>query len=847
MFKRRFSFILTFLLIQTFVSAQNLKSPDQFLPHKLGEHFTPHHLLADYFSHVAENSNRMTLLEYGKTSQGRPLLLATISTPENLSRIEDIRQAHLSRTGLSNSNAAKNDDIAVVWLSFGVHGNEAGVPESALASVYELANPANARTGEWLKNAVVLFDPCLNPDGYSRYTHWYRNVSNKVIDPNPSVREHNEPWPGGRVNHYLFDLNRDWAWQTQVETQQRIKQYHRWMPHVHVDFHEMYHNDPYYFAPAAAPYHQFITDWQGEFQMEVGKNHSRYFDEKGWLYFTREVFDLFYPSYGDTYPTFNGAIGMTYEQGGHSRAGRAIDMENGDTLKLIDRIEHHVVAALSTVEVSAKNARRLNEHFDAYFKKSNSNPVGTYRSYVIKQSNSNDRIKALVELLDRNGIQYGTVEKPGRHTAYVYDTGKEESVNVEKGDLLISAYQPMSVLVQVLFEPETYLSDSLTYDITAWSLPYAYGLEAYALTQKIDNQPGFTLPSKAAPSPQGTPYTWLFRWESLDDARLLGSLMQAGVQLRCASLPFEIEGQRYNAGTLLITRADNKPLGDQLEATISGIAKQFDKELISVSTGFSKWGPDFGSEKMRLLKKAKVLALSGESVSVNSFGQVWHYFEQDLDYPLSIIDAKDFNSKLLSNYNVLIMTDGFYSRTISSDELDEIKAWIRDGGRLIAVGSALSLLEDKSGFTLKKYATDGEKSEAKKARENEALSSRLNHYSGRERRSISNSTPGAIYKLKMDNSHPLGFGLPDYYFSIKTTGRAYKHLKNTWNVGHIDENPLVIGFAGSKVKERMTETTVFGVQSMGRGQVIYMVDNPLFRGFWENGKFLFSNAVFLVQ
>ena len=299
------------------MNAQGLKSPQEFLRTEYGKQFTPHYLVADYVKHVAANSDRVTLIEYGQTNEDRPLLLATITTKENQQNIASIQNHHLNKIGLGNSEAESIDkDFAVVWLSFGVHGNEAGASESSMNVIYKMANPANQTTGEWLDNSVVLFDPSINPDGYNRYTQWVRGISGKTAHPGHTDREHMEPWPGGRVNHYLFDLNRDWAWQTQVESQQRVSQYSKWMPHIHVDFHEMGYDNGYYFAPAAEPYHKHITDFQRDMQVDIGKNHAKYFDRNGWLYFTREVFDLFYPSYGDTWPMFNGAVGMTYEQAG---------------------------------------------------------------------------------------------------------------------------------------------------------------------------------------------------------------------------------------------------------------------------------------------------------------------------------------------------------------------------------------------------------------------------------------------------------------------------------------------------------------------------------------------------
>ena len=842
--QQKISFITGLILFPLFLYSQ-LQTPDEFLPHKLGETFTPHYMLVDYMEHVAANSQNVLLKSYGMTNQKRPLLLATVSSPENLARIEDIRKNNLIKTGLLEGMPDPNLDVAIVWLSFSVHGNEAAGSESSMAIMYDLVDPNNTSTQEWLKNTVVLVDPALNPDGYSRYTHWYRNIANKTPDSGPSTREHREPWPGGRVNHYLFDLNRDWAWQTQVESQQRMKVYHDWMPHIHADLHEQFHNNPYYFAPAARPYHDYITDWQTDFQIEIGKNHAKYFDAKGWLYFTKEVFDLLYPSYGDTYPTFHGSIGMTYEQGGHSRAGRAIQITNGDTLTLADRIAHHKTTALSTVEIGSKNVKRIVAQFEDYFDKSQNAPPGEYKTFVVKGSNSTSRLKAFCAMLDKNKIQYGKIDKGSTlKEAYNYQTGENTSLKVEANDLVISAHQPLGLFTQVLLEPKPGLEDSLTYDITAWSLPYAYGLETYASKQKVKVNTGYDFGTYSNNLGQNkTAYAYLATWNSLSNAQFLGALLKSGVKVRYANGNFDLEGKKYAPGTLIMTRADNRKVAnfDQIVATT---AQEFQQEITAVQTGFVDSGKDLGSGSLTFIEAPKIAILSGEKTSSLSFGQVWYFFEQNLNYPISIFDADNLSSINLEDYNLLVMPEGRYS--LNDNALDKLNSWISGGGRLIAIGSAVGSLEDKKGFNLTKFADDADKSGAEKARKQAALDHRLDDFAGQERRSIAHFIPGAIFKLDIDNTHPLGYGLPDYYFTLKTGSRSYQHLKNSWNVGSFGAELMVSGFAGSQAQEGLKNTTVFAVQEKGRGSVTYMVDNPLFRAFWENGKFLFSNAVFLV-
>lgn len=833
---------LTLLALPWYTQAQ-LQGPNNFLPHRLGETFTPHHLLVDYFQQVADQSDRVQLYQYGLTNEKRPLLHAYVSTPENLARLETIRENNLRRAGLLEGEPDPALDVAIVWLSFSVHGNEAAGSEASMGVVYDLANPNNSETSEWLKNTVVILDPSINPDGYSRYTHWLRGVANKLPNPNPNVREHREPWPGGRVNHYLFDLNRDWAWQTQIESQQRMKEYQQWLPHIHADLHEQYYDNPYYFAPAARPYHQYISDWQAAFQIEIGKNHAKYFDRNGWLYFTKEVFDLFYPSYGDTYPTFTGAIGMTYEQGGSGRSSRAILTPNQDTLTLLDRITHHRTTALSTVEIAARNADRLIDNFGKYYRETQQDPKGKYKAYVIKGNNPRGKIKAFCALLDKNGIRYGRTNSNTSVQAYNYQTGANTRISVAANDLIVSAYQPFSILTQVLLDPSAELEDSLTYDITSWSLPYAYGLETYATTQRLPVEAEYAFSPTPDPDEIVTPeaYAYLVNWKSMEEARFLAGLIQRGIIVRYASQPFTIEGNSYAPGTLVITRADNRK-NPNFAAAVRELSSTQKIPVVSIQTGFSEQGPDLGSDAVRLVDPPKVALLYGDRISSNSFGQAWHYLEQRLGYPLGIYDAGEINRIDLNNYNLLIMPEGRYQ--LNKTVMNEITDWISEGGRLIAIGYANSALADKAGFNLSEYATDEAEKKAERKMEEDHLESRFEDYAGDARRRISRSLPGAIFKLKMDNTHPLAFGFPDYYFSLKTNTLHFAPLKNTWNVGIIEDDPMISGFVGAKAKENMKNTVVFGVQEKGDGSVVYLIDNPLFRAFWENGLILFSNAIF---
>jgi hypothetical protein len=826
-------------------SQNAIQSPDEFLPHNIGEQFSEHSQLVAYYQHVAANSDRVKLVEFGRTNQLRPQLLAIVSSPENLRRMEEIRLNNLRLAGLASGQPDNANPIAVVWLGFSVHGNEAAGSEASMPVLYELTNPANKNAAEWLKNTVVLIEPSVNPDGYSRYTAWYKQASPDRPDIDPKAREHNEPWPGGRVNHYLFDLNRDWAWATQVETQNRLKVYNDWLPQVVADLHEQYYDAPYYFAPAAQPYHQYLTQWQSDFQVEAGKNHARYFDENGWLYYTKEIFDLFYPSYGDTYPCFNGAIGMTYEQGGHSRAGRAIEMPNGDTLTLQDRVSHHVATALSTVEVASKNAGRLVNNFADYFNKSKISPPGPYKAFVVKASNPAHTVKAFTALLDRHKIQYGKAGKSaGPFSGYNYLTGKETKFSLGENDLVISAYQAKGLFAQVLLEPEPVLVDSLTYDITAWSLLHAYGLEAFAVKQRIDHTQGYDIEKTKKANYPASAYSYLLPWNSMQSARFLAAAQKLGIIVRTAEEAFEVEGKNYSAGTLIITRADNRKMAG-FDETLQALAAEWEMGLMPVQTGWAESGHDFGSEAVRLVAQPKVLVLSGEKTYDNEFGQVWFYFDKVLNYPATIMDAGQLSASALAGYNTLVLPEGSYG--FDDDAIELLGDWVGKGGRLIAIGAANRSLADKKGFNLAQFASDAGKEKAKTEAEQIALDHRTALYKDRVRTSLSDHLPGAVVGVRMDPSHPLAFGLKEHYFSLKTNDIRYDIVKDAWNVGYLEKDFTSHGFIGHNLKKKLQNSTVFAVQDKGQGKVIYLIDNPLFRSFWEEGKLLFSNALFLVN
>jgi hypothetical protein len=803
--KSRFTFLFSLLLLTA--NSQTSFSPENVLGYKIGAQFTRHEKVVNYFDKLQSAFPKQVRINpYGQTNEKRDLFFAIIASEENFKRIEEIRLNHLKNS--------TEENVAIVWLSYNVHGNESSGTEAAMQTAYELLTQQK----ELLKNTIVIIDPCLNPDGRERYVNFYNQYGSTPVNSNRISADHNEPWPGGRANHYLFDLNRDWAWLTQIESKQRIKAYNLWLPHVHVDFHEQAINEPYYFPPAAEPYHEVITKWQREFQKEIGKNHAKYFDKAGWLYFSKEIFDLLYPSYGDTYPTYNGAIGMTYEQGGSGRAGLSVLTNTGDTLTLYDRVEHHVTTGISTVEVSSDKYRKLIEEYQQFATKKKF----TYQSYLLDGNAPN--LGDLLKLMDQHEISYSHAIPNISIKGFDYFTSKEGNYKTKEGDVIISTNQIKGTFINVLFEPKTELSDSLTYDLTAWSLPYAYGISTVASSTLLE---GKTYANKAKENQLNeTNYAYLCQWNNLNSAKFLTRLLNNNILVSFSESSFEINKRSYEKGTLIITRGQNKqPDFDKL---IVKYANESGVELHSISSGMVDKGKDLGSSLVKNIPRQRIGVLIGAETSSLSAGEIWHFFEQEIKLGVSLIMEEDLSSAL-DEIDVLFIPEGDYTPDFS------VNNWVDEGGKLIVMGNAAASFVNHEiyGLDLKKEELD-------------TLNKTIS-YENTERNEISNTIAGAIYACELDNSNPLCFGYTQPYFTLRLTPELYTLKDGTHPFTIKTNDALIAGFSGAYVKNKQASAIITGIESKGKGCVIYLLDNPLFRGFWQNGKLQIMNAIYFVN
>jgi hypothetical protein len=808
-------------------------SPQQVLGYGIGERFTDHAGVVRYFEALATAlPNLARLQRYGETNEGRALVQMVFARPDHLARLDDIlaRNAQLADPATTESQARSiaASNPAVVYFSYGVHGNESSSPEAAMWSAYDIARNA-AEVAGVLDSLVIVIDPVVNPDGRDRYVNWYRSALGVRANPNPEAREHFEPWPGGRVNHYLFDLNRDWSWATQVETQARLATWNRWNPHVHVDFHEMGHNSSYFFFPATPPinplYPKHILDWGAYF----GAANARAFDAQGWSYYTGEGFDLFYPGYGDSWPSLLGAIGMTYEQAGHSSAGLAIAREIGDTLTLTQRATNHRTTGNATLRAAAARKTELLNDFVTFYQ-----TMGNDLQDVLIVPGDRSRADALLQLLERQGIRVERATRAFRANATPH-TSYAARREFPAGTLLVRARQPRGRLAVTLLQPETVLDASFSYDISAWSLPYAYGIEAHSIRRPPDA--GWTAITRTQPVAGAAPANALGLLAEPGFANWPAVIryLQQGGRVRVMDEAFTIEGRQWPAGTLFFPRLGVRDYAQKLQNT--GIS-QF---AVPVSTGRAAVGHDLGTDEAYDLELPRVALLSGNGVSANAFGAQWFFLEHTLELPFDQLLLERLGSTDLSLYDVIIAPDMPRS-AFSEATTTAVRQWIQRGGTFIATGSAARGV----GAAVAEIRM---RADSSRLPDSTRIARALRGREVREQDSWREQVPGAILTVQLDPAHPLAFGVgvsgdPTRMFVLHTGAQAFEPDPAFESVGFFRaELQKVSGVISERNLGRLERSSWLVMKNMGSGRAILFVDDPIFRHFWYSGFQPFANAI----
>ncbi len=828
---------------------EKMPRPDAVLGYPLGTRFTHWDRIVDYLHQLAAASPRVKMIEYGRTYEGRPLVLLAVSSPANMQRLDEIQRDHqrlADTTALTESDRDRltRQTPLVVWLAYGVHGNESSSAEAAMGVSYLLA-AGQGDFAKMLDNMVVLIDPLENPDGRERYVSGFEQRRGAAPNPDRSAAEHSEAWPGGRQNHYVIDLNRDWAWASQQETRFRIAAYRSWEPQVCVDFHEMGSDSSYFFPPAAEPIHPQIDRRVVSWLETFGRGNAEVFDKLGWVYFKGESYDLFYPGYGDSYPSLRGAVGMTYEMAGGGRGGLALTLPDGTRLTLADRVARHLTTSLSTLRTASVNNRRLMEDFVANRLKAAADP----RVYV--WSGEQPEARALADLLLLHGIRvHQTSEAADIPVRNLAGEGTESPRRFPAGTYVVSTTQPLGNLIEALLERESPMNEGFVerqrrrleqnmnqqfYDVTAWSLPYAFNVETWVASSSPGNlRP---VPEASGEGIRGggeNDLGYLVPPQGIASYRFAAELQKRRIVHRLAMGSLSA-GNDLPAGTLFIPRRGNSA---ELRTALQSLLKEDGLDAQAVTSSFAMKGVSLGSNDVEAIKPVRTGLLSGTGVDATSFGYLWHLFDQEIGLAHDRIDLAQLGQMDLSELDALVMPSGDYEDALSPRAREALDAWVKAGGVLVAIGDAVEWLQKHEMTTIKSWQAPkkDESSEDPEGGETAAEKSLAS-------RPI--FTPGAILATEMQPSHPLTLGLrssPMVLFEGSTVLKATGDPRKDVLVAK-SPSPVVAGFAWPEAEERLAGALLVGMETRGKGGVVVFAQDPAFRLFWRATTPILLNAV----
>lgn len=874
-----------------------IPSPAAFFGEPLGTRFHRHEEILAYLEALVDASERVTMWEYGRTYEGRPLRLLAISSPDNIQRLEEIRLKHRRLASPAPVASVEREALAAtqpafVWLAYGVHGNETSSSEAAMATAHVLA-AATAGWEERLREVVVLLDPLSNPDGRERYLSSFLSRRGREPNPDPRSLEHFEPWPGGRFNHYLIDLNRDWAWATQQETRHRLEAYRSWEPQIYVDLHEMSSDSTYFFPPPADPVHPAIGRRVLRWLETFGQGNANSFNEMGWLFYNRQQYDLFYPGYGDSYPSLRGAVGMTYEVAGGGKAGQVLRLKDGSLWTLADRLARHLVSSLTTVETAAANRVALLQDF-----MQGRLAASTRLSQSLIWDPDQPEARSLAELLALHGVEVGQLTADVEMAARPGIGGSEARHRFPTGSYTVSTAQPLSHLVDALMNVDSPLSPEFVerqrrrveanlsaefYDITAWALPLAYGVETWVVYGEPPAQRKMGAAAGSLRGPGGL--GWAIPPQGLATYRLGAALSRWGVRHRLALTSFEADGRSFPRGTLLLLRRGNpEDLPRRLEKWAS------DEGMIVLGVGVSTLGTGLapGSNDLVAVRPVSVGLATGEGLSPTSVGHLWHLLDQSVGLPHRQINLQELASapasgreSVLADLDVLILPDGRgYEAAFGEKGAETLRQWVEAGGSVVGVGEASSWLVDiglyeegttspaagsrdtdmRSGSPGSRGWSDGRMANVFDG-ELGALHDALDEELSEDILGLDDDlpesrapgpplspmldVPGAALSTKMSELHPLTAGIAAPPAALVQGRRILRPsgLPDQDVLTVALDRPVLSGFAWPEAEEQLAGSLLVGSQDRGRGRVIVFAQDPAFRLFWRSTMPLFLNAV----
>ncbi|MFQ6042290.1 MAG: M14 family zinc carboxypeptidase [Candidatus Poribacteria bacterium] len=856
---------------------ENIPTIESVLGYALGERLSRHADIEKYIITLANSSRKVELHSYGESYEGRRLYYLVISSPRNLAKIEAIK-SNLEK--LADPRLIKDDGEleaiiqktpAITWIAANVHGREHSTAEAAMLLAYQLAAGKDETTKQIIENSVVIIDPLQNPDGRDCTVNYFYTAFGIRPNPDQNAAEHEVPWLSGRGNHYLFNLNRDWFPLTQQETTAKVKAYLEWHPQVYADLHEMWHNSSYYFLPPDLPINANFSDIVHKWWDIYGKGNADAFDKMGWEYYVKEVFDAFYPGYGECWPTFHGATGMTYEQAGVR--GISIKRDDDTTLTYREAIHHHFIASMATCQTTATHKEeRLRDFYLFHQNAIEEGKTGPIKEFLIVPGEKALNAEKLADKLMQQGIEVKIAESDfTNQRARNYSNNRLEERNFPAGAYIVRLDQPTRQLIKALFEKEAELSEdyvnrelerrknrlpSQMYDVTAWSLPLAFDVDVY-WTEEFSEVKAADLsekPRRKGTVSQKASIAYLLRYTSNNAVKSLIQLLQEGYRVHVANKPFKLNGENFDRGTLVIKLRENR---QDLHDKLMQLAGEYGVDFVPTDTSWTEEGISLGSGNIVYLKKPKVVLLYNTPASTLSYGWIAYLFEQEYGLEFTAVTHSFLRSGDLNDYNVIILPSGSggdYDRFISKDGVNRLKQWVSDGGTLIALkGASAFLAREEFGMTTSNLINDLRKVEKKNEKEKKKPEEK------REKKDEKSETkeepvpyeyrpfrvPGAIVKVKLDQNHFLTYGYGESLSVLVDSEYLFSPSKQGWNVAtYCEEEELrVSGFIFQEMQKALPGHVYLIDEPTGRGHIILYADDPNFRAYWDGLGRLFFNSV----
>ncbi|MEL7497102.1 MAG: M14 family metallopeptidase [Planctomycetota bacterium] len=830
-----------------------IPTPEEYFGFEVGVRHLDHARVVDYIEHVVELSDRLSLKRYAVSHGNRPLLMVTITSPENHQRLDRIKRDHRSLANPSDRAVDLDDLPAVINMGYGVHGDESSATNCTPLVVYYLAAAESDEVKNWLDQCVILLDPSLNPDGFNRFANWANRYRGSVVNPDPQHAEHNQMWPPGRVNYYWFDLNRDWLPAVHPESRGRLRNFHQWKPNVVLDFHEMGTGSTYFFQPGIPERTNPLTPKRN--QQLTGKFaqfHSKKLDQQGSLYFTQERFDDFYMGKGSTYPDLHGSVGILFEQA--SSRGHVQKTATG-LLAFHDTIKNQFTTSLTSLQATTAMRKTLLEYKRDFYRESlELAKKSTIQTYLFSIEGNSTRLENFATLLARHDIDCYALKDD-------FDYG--DQTFRAKSTLVVPVDQPEFRFLKSLLMRRTRFRENIFYDVSSWTLPLAYGINQKGIKKPIDSErlEPFEFPtSQSKPvNPKQTSFTFDpkavgYAIDYRDDAacKMLIRLLRANIQVRVALKPFQISAgqgkKKFDRGSIVVLLANQDQKHKQIERILTEASPNL--RIAKVSSGLSASGPDMGSSNFSLIKKPRIAMLTGRSISSYGAGEIWHYLDHELRMPVSLIKENQLSRSKLSDYTTLILPDG----SISSENWETISSYAKQGGNVVVIGrQSISvqrrLRSDKdAGSESGSGQTDADNAKQSgkgNAEDKDRIGSMQSPFDSASNKRALQLISGAIFKTKADLTHPLMYGFS--YGDLPVFRNHASFLKPSTSVYRnplvYDDQPLMAGYCSDENIEKFSSSASVVVENHGRGQIILMADNPNFRGFWQATRRVFLNGV----